>query len=144
MYKLILADDEVLIRNNMMQSVHWEEHGFQVIGCYSNGDEVLDALGEELPDLIITDINMPYVDGIEVAKFLHQNYPQIKVLFLTGYNEFEYAKKAMEHGVTQYILKPVTAADIYRILDEMKELLDSENKELDNRMKLEEFWNHGI
>lgn len=93
-----------------MISVHWEEHGFQVIGCYSNGDEVLDALGEELPDLVITDINMPYVDGIEVAKYLYQNYPGIKVIFLTGYSEFEYAKKAMEYGVTQYILKPVTAA----------------------------------
>lgn len=140
MYKLILADDEVLIRNNMMESVHWEEHGFQVIGCYSNGDEVLDALGEELPDLVITDINMPYVDGIELAKYLYQNYSKIKVIFLTGYNEFEYAKKAMEYGVTQYILKPVTAADIYRILDEMKELLDSEYKELNNRMELEEFY----
>lgn len=140
MYKLIFADDELLIRNNMMKGIHWEEHGFQVIGCYSNGDELLDALGAGLPDLVITDINMPYVDGIQVAKYLHYNHPRIKVIFLTGYNEFEYAKNAMEYGVSRYILKPISSEDIYQLLDETKALLDRENKDLDNRMKLEEFY----
>ena len=136
----MIADDEPLIRNNMRKGIRWEEYGFQVVGCYSNGYEVLEALGTQIPDLLITNINMPYVNGIEVAKYLHMNHPQVKVVFLTGYSEFEYAKKAMEYQVSRYILKPIDSDDIYEILGEMKGLLDNESRELDNKLKMEEFY----
>lgn len=140
MYKIILADDEPLIRNNMKKGIPWKEYGFSLEGCCANGAEVLELVQAREPDLIITDINMPYVDGIELARQIYAEHPRVKIVFLTGYNEFEYAKKAMEYGVKEYILKPIDREDICRLLTEMKNLLDSEQDETNRRMELEEFY----
>ncbi|MBP7175060.1 MAG: response regulator [Thermoclostridium sp.] len=126
MYKLIFADDEALVRNNIVKLVQWEECGFELVDCCANGHELLEAVEKEPPDLVITDINMPFINGIDLARRLRSDFPTVKVIFLTGYDDFKYAQQAIDLKVAKYILKPVTAQNLISCLDEMKKILDKE------------------
>lgn len=140
MYKLMFADDEALIRRNMTKIVQWENFGFELIGCCENGHELLELIEHEVPDLVITDINMPFIDGIEVARQLKQMNPRVKIVFLTGYNDFEYAQKAVDLNVLKYILKPITVEEIQNVLIDVKKILDEEVTKNSNIHNLEEFY----
>lgn len=140
MYKLMLADDEAVIRRNIQRLIEWGEYGFEMIACCENGHELLEEVEKEVPDLIITDISMPYIDGIEVARQVSNQYPWVKIIFLTGHNEFEYAKEAIDLHVQKYILKPVTASDMQEMLKEMKTCLDEEMKNKSLMSDLEAFY----
>lgn len=126
MYKLMFADDEVLIRSNIEKQIPWNSLGFELTACCANGYELLEAVEKEIPDLIITDIEMPFVSGLEVARQVKENYPGTKVVFISGYNEFEYAQKAVDFQVLKYILKPITSEQIIEILESIKNQLDEE------------------
>lgn len=140
MYKLVFADDETLVRNNIARLIKWEEYGFTLTGCCANGHELLELAENEQPDLVITDINMPFLDGIEAARQLKKEFPDIKVIFLTGYNEFKYAQQALELQALKYILKPVTAENIAEVLKEVKQILDQEHQIYGNLTMLENFY----
>lgn len=144
MYKLIFADDEPLIRKNIEKIVPWTAYGYELIGCCENGHELLEMIEREVPDLVITDIDMPFVSGIEVAKQVKQMYPRTKIVFLTGYNEFEYAKKAIDFSVIRYILKPITAQEIKKVLSEIKEVLDEEFNRNNDINNLKNFYKKNI
>ncbi|MEG0108153.1 MAG: response regulator, partial [Lachnospiraceae bacterium] len=126
MYKAILVDDEIVIREAMKDSVKWEEIGFELVDTCEHGKEAIERIKDDAPDLVITDICMPFVDGIQLAKFIYENYPQTKVIILSGYDEFEYAKSAIKYEVLEYILKPVTVYELTDILKNIKEKLDQE------------------
>jgi two-component system response regulator YesN len=140
MYKLIFADDEALVRNNVSRLVRWEENGFQLVGCCSNGHELLEMVEKDPPDLVITDINMPFISGLDVARQLRSDFPTVKIIFLTGYDDFNYAKQAIDLNVTKYILKPVSAEELTSCLAEVKKLLDNEHMQSRNLASLKSFY----
>ena len=111
MYKVLLVDDEALIREAISENIPWEEMGFELIGSCENGREAMERMKEAAPDLLLTDIYMRYVDGIELARYVHENHPDTKTVIISGYDEFEYAKQAVRYQVMEYILKPVTPSE---------------------------------
>ncbi|QHW31618.1 response regulator [Paenibacillus rhizovicinus] len=106
MYKLLIVDDEKEIREGLA-SWPWHQVGIEVAGCCSHGLEALQFVEEKPVDLVITDIRMPFMDGIELMTALNARYPFIRVVILSGYNDFEYAQKALQFGAIDYLLKPL-------------------------------------
>lgn len=107
MYQVMLADDEPLILDTLKSIVDWQAKGFEIVGSYLDGSELLEALEYNHVDLIVTDIKMSQVTGLEVAKYIHEKLPYCKVLVISGYLEFQLAVEAMQYGVTAYIAKPI-------------------------------------
>jgi two-component system response regulator YesN len=114
--KVLLVDDEENVRNLLKTCMNWEEIGLSVAGEASSGREALDILGEINPDIIITDIRMPSMDGLEFARIAAESCPQAKIIILTAYEEFEYAKKSIKIGIADFLLKPVKRADLRNAL----------------------------
>ena len=134
MYKVLLVDDETLIRESISENIQWEELGFSFMGACENGRQAMEAIEKEQPDLLLTDINMPFVDGMELTKFVYENYPDTKVIIISGYDEFEYAKNAVKYQVLEYILKPITPMEFLETLQRVKKMFD-ERRENQKDMK---------
>lgn len=129
--KVFLVEDESIIRNGIKKGIHWEEEGFQFVGEASDGELAYPMILKERPDILITDIKMPFMDGLELSRLVRMELPDIKILILSGYNEFEYAKEAIRIGVTEYILKPISAAKLLEVLREVGTVIRQEQKEKD-------------
>jgi two-component system response regulator YesN len=138
MYKIIIADDESNVREGIRDNLNWKELGFEVVGVFENGREVIASLPLLQPDVVLTDINMPFVDGLEVSRHLFECYPRTKVVILTGYDEFDYAQQALKLKVHDYILKPNTASEMRQILNRLKAELDDEVRKIDDLSRLRE------
>jgi len=123
MFKLAIIDDEYIIRNGIAKNIDWDKMGFHVIFTANNGKEALELMEKEIPDVVITDIKMPVMDGIELIRNIKYKYPKIKIVILSGYNEFEYAQKGIEYGVCSYILKPIKEEDINKLFKKIYETL---------------------
>lgn len=128
-YKVILADDEEEVLQSIQRKLEWGKYRFEVVETFLNGSDVMEFLETQEADLVITDIRMPFMDGIEVAKRISERYPQIKVIILSGYGDFNYAKEAMSYHVSDYILKPVNAKEMEEVLRRAREELDREREE---------------
>ena len=126
MYSLIIAEDEYITRNNLVNKVPWNELGFRVDAQFSDGKEVLEYLKNNTPDVILTDIKMTSVDGTEVARFVAQHKLPIKVVFLSGYRDFSYAQEAVEYQVVHYILKPVVIYKLKEVFQSLREKMDEQ------------------
>lgn len=122
---MILVDDEDEVRGRISSRIS-EETGFSVVGTAGNGHDALELIEELSPHVVLTDIKMPYIDGIELATVLRRDYPTVKIGFLTGYNEFDYAREAVNLGVHSYLTKPLTEDAIKAFLTSLKEQLDDE------------------
>lgn len=116
--KLLICDDEKLIREGLA-SLDWKKHNIDIIGTAKNGELALELVREHKPDIVISDIRMPKKDGIWLAEKIHEEFPQTHMIFLTGYNEFEYAQSAVNSGVSRYLLKPIDEDELYSITDEL-------------------------
>ena len=127
MLRLIIADDEEFIRRGLM-SLKWYEHGIEVAYAARNGFEVLDFLKEETADILLTDIRMPGMTGLELSSQVLELCPEIKVILLTGYGEFEYAQEAIRAGVFDYVLKPSTPGEIFACVEAAKVRIQEEQK----------------
>ncbi len=134
MYKVLLVDDETLIREAISENIQWEEMGFSFMGSCENGKQAIERIEKEQPDILLTDINMPFVDGMELTKFVYENYPDTKVIIISGFDEFEYAKNAVKYQVLEYILKPITPMEFSETLLRVKEVFDKQ-KESQRDMK---------
>ena len=106
-FTIILADDEQQILYGMKNGIDWESLGFSVVGTAQNGKEALELIEEHHPDLLISDIKMPFMDGLELSKTIHENYINTKIILFSGWDDFEYARTAISYGVSQYIMKPL-------------------------------------
>ena len=109
MYRVLIAEDEEIIRRGVCNSLSWEEIGCEIVGAVENGAEAIELLKQASPDLLLCDIRMPEVSGLDVARFICENKIVCKVILLTGYNEFSYAQQAITYGVFDYLLKPVSS-----------------------------------
>lgn len=126
MYRLIIVDDEEEVRKAIIEKIEWNKYGFEIVGEADNGIEAMDAVEKVLPDVILTDIKMPYMDGLTLAENLKDKFPTIKIIFLTGINEFECAQRAVKLNVIDYILKPFSSAEMMEMLQRIRHILDSE------------------
>lgn len=144
MYKLVVIEDEAIVRKNIIKKVEWEKYGFEVVGEGENGREALEVIENTNPNVVITDIEMPFLNGIELSSIIREKYPNIKIVFLTGFNEFKYAQKAIELDVIEYILKPVSAESMADILAKIKNKLDEEVSQKKNIEALREHYLRSI
>ncbi|MDQ0062306.1 response regulator [Paenibacillus harenae] len=128
MYKLLIVDDEALVREAIQEGMNWEAMGLVCMGTCEDGVEALEFIDREKPDIVMTDIGMPFMNGIELTRELSVRYPDVKVIILTGYDEFEYAQQALKMKVADYIMKPVTAVEMEEILLRIAGQMDMENK----------------
>ena len=143
-YKVILVDDEVEVIDIMKQKIRWNDLGFDVVGSATNGVKALELVEKLQPDVVLTDIKMPYMDGLELARKLNQDYPNIYIMLCTGFDEFEYAKEAVHLEIEEYILKPVNSVELINIFTKLKIKLDQEISERRSMEKLEHYYTESL
>lgn len=144
MYSIILVDDETQVRQTIISRIPWDSLGFEIIGEAENGLEAIDLINEKLPDLVITDIRMPYLDGLELIKAIKEANPAISVVILSGHDEFSYAKKAISLGVDEYVLKPINRDEIVELMKRIKSNLDSKYKKINDTIELNSLYDQVI
>lgn len=140
MYRLLLVDDEQIVRRNIIKKIDWESHGFSVAKEAENGREALDIIESTNLDVIITDIEMPLMNGLELSKIVRERYPLIKIVLLTGFDEFKYAQQAVNLNVIEYILKPISAESLYKVLNKLKNQIDKQVAEMEDIKILKEHY----
>ncbi|NBD23877.1 response regulator [Paenibacillus glycinis] len=126
MYKLVIVDDEVLVREAIKRQMNWAELGYDCVGACEDGIEALAFMAREHADVVLTDIGMPFMDGLELARELSERHPAAKVVILTGYDDFDYAQRAVKLQAVDYILKPVTPDELGGILLKLRAQMDEE------------------
>lgn len=144
LYRIILVDDEEEVRKGIIRKIDWAAAGFQVVGDAENGEDALEKIENLEPDVVLTDIRMPYMDGLALTEKIRQKYPSIKVLIFSGYDDFEYAKRAIKLNVTEYILKPVNVEELTLILKRIKHNLDEEIEQKRNVSLLRESYKNSL
>lgn len=136
MYDILIVDDEAVVREMILELIDWNSHGFNCVGHCENGMEALEAAIRHRPDVVLTDISMPFMDGLEMARRLAEEHPRCRIVFLTGYDDFEYARQAVKLGADDYIMKPITAAELRALLDRLRTKLDEERSRLEDMDRL--------
>ncbi len=136
-YRLIVVDDENEVRGRITEQIS-NKSGFTVVGSAGNGYDAIELIEKLSPHVVLTDIKMPYIDGIALATTIKQDYPTIRVAFLTGYDEFDYARQAIHLNVISYLTKPITQHELSQFLEELRTLLDKEHQEQYNQELLQE------
>ena len=129
MVKVFLVEDEVVMRNGIKNNIPWEQEGFQFAGEASDGELAYPLIKKEKPDILITDIRMPFMDGLELSRLVKKELPKIKIIILSGYNEFDYAKEAINIGVTEYLLKPISSAKLLEAVKKVAHLVEKEQEQ---------------
>src|SRR5687768_13757428 len=137
-YKVFFVEDEIITREGIRDNVDWLAHGFEFCGEAADGEMALPLLRAAQPDVLITDIKMPFMDGLQLSKVVRERMPWVKIIILSGHDEFEYAQKAISLGVTDYLLKPVTVQKLQDVLKTLTVKLDQERREQDHLKKLQE------
>lgn len=137
MIKVLIVDDEIIIRTGIRTSIDWESMGMTIVGEASNGKEGFEKVLSLEPHIVVTDVRMPVMDGLEFTKLLKENMPNLRVVIISGYDDFKYAREALRMGVNEYLLKPIGADELINIMlkqcDEIMKELDVINQ--DTRIK---------
>ena len=134
MYKVMLVDDEILMRESIAKTVNWNSLGLELVATCENGKEAINIMEKIKIDILLTDICMPYVDGLELSKHIYEKKYKCKVIIITGYEDFQYAKKAIEYQVLSYVLKPITEKELVKRLKNVVNVID-EKKQITERIK---------
>lgn len=129
MLRTFLAEDEIVVRENIKKMVPWEQYGFELVGEASDGEMALPLIKKLKPDLLITDIKMPFMDGLTLCKVVKKEFPDIKIVILSGYDDFNYAKEAIGIGVEDYLLKPITKNAFLERLCEIRSRYEHEKSQ---------------
>ena len=139
MYSVFIVDDEIIVRDGLRRKIDWEHSQFSFAGEAGDGEIALSMIQDIKPDILITDIRMPFMDGIELARAVKKLQPWIKIIILSGHDEFDYAKKTIAIGVEDYILKPFTLEELMASLNRVAESLDKQKQQFTDidRMKKE-------
>lgn len=134
--RTLIADDDAIILRGMRKFIDWEQYGFEIVDTVSNGKDLLEVCRNKTIDLVITDIEMPKLNGLDVMKELRKENKHLKIIVISGYDKFEYAKLAISYGVYYYLLKPINPVELVGVLNRLREEL-SEIKEKDESIKRE-------
>lgn len=135
MLKVFLVEDESLIREGLKENIPWEQYGYEFVGDASDGEMALPMIRQTKPDVLITDIKMPFMDGLSLSKIVSNELPKTKIIIISGYDDFEYARQAIEVGAMQYLLKPITKMNLRKTLVELKEKIEQENAQDDYQLQ---------
>ncbi|MCM1124647.1 MAG: response regulator [Eubacterium sp.] len=144
LYRIMLVDDEEEVRKAIIHNMDWEALGFELAGDAENGEDALEKLDQLEPDVVITDIRMPYMDGLTLTARIREKYPSMKILIFSGYDDFEYAQQAIKLNVTEYILKPVNSEELAAILKRIRKSLDEEIEQRQNIDSLRESYMNSL
>ncbi len=136
--KVFLVDDEIVVREGIRESFPWEDSPYNLVGEAPDGEMAIPMIRDTNPDIVITDIKMPFMDGIELCKILRSQLPWISIIVLSGYDEFEYARKCLQLGVREYLLKPINAEELRAALDKVSEEINEERKSREHAKSLRE------
>ncbi len=128
MYTVVVADDEEELRSALVRRVDWESIGFQVVGEAENGVEALELVERYEPDLLLTDIRMPFLSGIELARSVREVRPSTQIAFLSGFDDFSYAQQAIQYNIVSYMLKPISATELTEELIKIRQKIDEKFK----------------
>ena len=139
MYQLIIAEDVAIIREMLLHHVNWSDHNIEVCCCVSNGKEALDYLNNRHADILLTDIKMPVLDGLQLIMEAKTTHPSLECVILTAYANFDYAKNAIQLGVRNYILKPIDIDQLLATMDEIVSILDKNTHMRDKVQKYDRF-----
>ncbi len=139
MYKVLLVDDEILIRENIAKIIDWESLGLELVKICENGKEAIEILQKKQIDIIITDICMPYVDGLELSQYIYEKQYNSKVMIITGYEDFKYAKKAIEYHVFSYVLKPITKDELIKELKNIVKIISKEEHKEVKKKEIQQY-----
>ena len=134
MYSVFLVEDEIVIRDGLKTSFPWEQHGFAYVGDAADGEMALPLIRQTKPDVLITDIRMPFMDGIALSKMVKKELPSTRIIIISGFDDFTYAQEAISIGVDNYLLKPITKDKLAQVMAEAKAKLDAE-QERDNYLE---------
>ncbi len=126
MYKLILIDDEKITLEHLAKSISWGKLGFELVSAFSNSADAVEYIKSNHVDVVFSDIRMPGVDGLEIAKLIYENYPNTLCVLFSAYKEFDYARGAIQYGVTNYLLKPLDFAELEETCLNLKQKLDAQ------------------
>ena len=135
MIKVFLVEDEFVIREGIKKNIDWEGHGYEFCGEASDGELAYPLIKKEKPDIVITDIRMPFMNGLELSKIIKKEMPWIEIIILSGFEEFEYAKEAIHLGVAQYLTKPISGDDLLAELDILSSKIEESKREREIREK---------
>ena len=130
MLKVFLVEDEVIIREALRDSIPWEQHGFIFAGEASDGEMALEMVRALKPDVIITDIKMPFMDGLTFSKYVSEELPETKIIIISGYDDFEYAQQAIELHADRFLLKPITKTDMINALENTRRRIEEERERM--------------
>ena len=136
MYKVFLVEDEIVVREGIRNSIPWDKTPYSLAGEAPDGEMALSMIQDIKPDILITDIRMPFMYGLVLSRIVKKTLPWIKIIILSGHDEFEYAREAISVGVEEYLLKPVSARDMIKTLDKIAKRVDEEKENLLNIEKL--------
>jgi two-component system response regulator YesN len=137
-YNVFLVEDEIVVREGIRSSIPWEKTPYSLAGEAPDGELALSMIQDIKPDILITDIRMPFMDGLALSRIVKKTLPWIKIIILSGHDEFEYAREAISAGVEEYLLKPVSAQEMLKTLDRIALCIDEEKKQLLDIEKLKE------
>jgi two-component system response regulator YesN len=144
MLKIIVVDDEELIRKGLVKVLSNFKTEFQVLGEATNGLEAMELIGREIPDVVITDVKMPHMDGVELVKELERHYPEIKKIVISGFGEFDYVRETMRYGALDYLLKPLDDEQLISLLGKITSFIESDKKQRRAESNLQEKLNEGL
>lgn len=131
MLKVFLVEDESLVRESLRDNIPWQQYGFTFAGEAGDGEMALPLIRQVKPDVLVTDIKMPFMDGLTLSHIVKEELPDTKIIIISGYDDFEYARKAISEGVTEYLLKPITRSTMAKALTEIREKFESEQEQKD-------------
>lgn len=135
MLKVFLAEDEFIIREGIKNNIDWQAHGYEFCGKASDGELAFPLIQKTRPDILITDIKMPFVDGLALSRLVKKELPETEIIILSGYEEFDYAKEAIQIGVARYLLKPINGETLLQEIDSVAEIILGKQKEKEIREK---------
>lgn len=137
MIKVFLVEDETIIRQGIKNNIDWRSNGFELVGEAGDGEYAYPMILKSQPDILLTDVKMPFMDGLELSRLVKKALPRTKIIVISGYNELDYAKEAIKIGISDYLLKPVTSASL---MDALKKVSDQIFEEQENSRLLERYF----
>lgn len=129
MTKVFLVEDEYVVREGIKNNIDWEGHGYEFAGEAPDGEIAYSMIQKELPDIVITDIKMPFMDGLSLSRLIKAEFPWIEIILLTGYEDFQYAREAIRIGVSCYLSKPISGDNLLREVDALSEKIEEKKQE---------------
>ncbi len=128
MLKIFLVEDEYVVREGIKR-INWQAHGYEFAGEAPDGELALPLIDKTRPDIVITDIKMPFMDGLELSRQLRRDYPETEIIILSGYAEFSYAREAVNLGVSRFLTKPISPAELIEQIDQIRDQIEEKQRE---------------